>query len=136
MYKLLIYTLLILFVGVITLILLKYIQLRLMKHMKKQTYKQKKLNKQLNNNIVTANPLYIEAKELFKIGMQSRSLKREDILNLIDLIQRAIGRQHLKVYQSFKFKNDAHKIYVLLKSKEISIVDMQKIVKFLKQKLA
>jgi hypothetical protein len=90
--------------------------------------------KKMNLNGELVNPLYLHARTLFNQGMKSKALKREDILELTNLLRRSIGN-HVKVYNGFKFDNDAHRIYVYLKSKEISIVDMQRIVKFLERKL-
>lgn len=132
MYKLIFFILFIMFFIMVLSISFVYFKNKMFDILCKDTIKQKKLYKENNTN----NPLYLEARNLFNAGMKSRALKRNDIIALIELLEQSMGKQHSKVYKNFKFKNDCHRIYVYLKSKEISIVDMKRIIKFLERRLS
>lgn len=133
MYKLILCILLFVFISIGIPILINYAMNKMMKYISDDTKQQKIIYKENNKNSNTVNPLYLKARNLFNTGMKGGLLKRQDILDLIDLLEKILGK-HIKAYKDFYFKNDCHKIYVYLKSKEISSSDMQQIINLLEVK--
>ena len=133
MYKLILCILLFVFILIGTPILINYIINKIMKYIKDDTKQRKMIYKENNKNSNTANPLYLKARNLFNTEMKGGLLKRQDILDLVNLLEKILGK-HIKAYKDFYFKNDCHKIYVYLKSKEISASDMQQVINLLEIK--
>jgi hypothetical protein len=74
---------------------------------------------------------YLEARELFGILMKSGMLKRNDIQQLKTTLEGYL-EDYMDEYKSMQFKNDAHRIYVYLKSYFINSEQWQELIAFLK----
>lgn len=101
----------------------------------KLTKEQKKLESERRKEKVgvsSANPYYLQCKNLFNRQIKSGVMKREQILKLKDLIDLCLGDKVIK-YNSYTFKNDAHEIYVKLQSDNLNQLDYEKIIRFLLQ---
>ncbi|XZH99768.1 hypothetical protein ACSXEK_16310 (plasmid) [Clostridium perfringens] len=72
--------------------------------------------------------LKLQAKELFKATMQSKKLTRAEILDIKEYLLTNVGDPTLK---NKEYKNDAHCIYSLLKSKYINENTLKKIIEFM-----
>lgn len=76
------------------------------------------------------NMLYLEAKEKFRVNMQSKKMNKTEILYLKKMFEESLGG-FSKIYSSRNYKNEAHKIYAMMKCKHISYTSWQDIVKYL-----
>lgn len=76
-------------------------------------------------------PIYLEAVDLFKYGIQNKCLSRRDILGIKDEINKVITNN----YNGFKPKNDAHEIYTKLKDKGISKPQMEQLRDFIRNRV-
>lgn len=70
---------------------------------------------------------YGEVRFRFKENMINGKLKRWNILKIREYLEK-----HVSQYEHKKFKNDAHAIYSMLKAKDISVNDLEKINKMLR----
>jgi hypothetical protein len=75
-------------------------------------------------------PIYVEVQANFKYCMQHKLLKRQDILEFKELLNRCVN---LKEFKNEKFSNDCHEIYRKLKNTSISAKNMKCLNKYLKQ---
>lgn len=66
-------------------------------------------------------PLYLQIQNNFRYCMQNRLLKRKDILEFKEMLNKCV---ELKDYRFEKFENDAHEIYTKLKSTSITKKEM------------
>jgi hypothetical protein len=88
-----------------------------------------------SNTSVTSKPVmidnsYEQAKTIFNVAMKNGQLSRQDILGLLDLINKMLGNESLK-YEKYYFKNNCHEIYVKLKNGSLNQLDYQMIVDYL-----
>lgn len=75
-------------------------------------------------------PYYLRCRQIFNQLMKAGVLAHRDIVYLEELLEKALGG-YMEHYQGYKFKNNAHKIYVLMKSTHIDVDDWKKILYFL-----
>jgi hypothetical protein len=78
----------------------------------------------------TVYPIYLQVQSNFKFCMQNRLLKRQDILEFKELLNRSVN---LKDYRFETFDNDCHECYRKLKSTSISVKNMKCLNCYLKQ---
>lgn len=131
--KLLTYATIGMVLWVIAVILLVYSKNYFFDRLIKLTKEQKKIEQERRKTKElksTANPYYLQCKNLFNKQMKSGVIKRDQILELKDLIDLCLGDRVLK-YNNYNFKNDAHEIYVKLQSDVLNQLDYEKISRFL-----
>jgi hypothetical protein len=75
-------------------------------------------------------PLYLEAKCLFASLMKQRKIHNYEINDLKAIIDNRLGR-YVDHYHNYKFKNDAHEIYVKMKNFHLYEYDWEVILNFL-----
>lgn len=75
-------------------------------------------------------PLYENGKIMFNNLIKSGKMKRCDINNLKNIIDGCLGKNS-EYYKTYKFKNDAHEIYVKMKNFNLSVYDWCNILNFL-----
>lgn len=76
--------------------------------------------------------LYMQARDLFNQLMHAGSLSHREIIYLEDMIKRSLG-SYIDEYKGYKFKNNAHRIYTLMKNTHIDVQDWKRIIYFLEQ---
>lgn len=69
---------------------------------------------------------YIKLQSLFKTLMQNKKLSHVQILEFKKIINFSLG-DNLSNYEHFKFKNDAHEIFVKFKSSTFSTINYQEL---------
>lgn len=85
---------------------------------------------QNNNNKYTPKIMtdkeYIKLQTTFKTLLQNKKLSHRQILEFKKIINLSL-HDHLSNYQNFKFKNDAHEIFVKFKSSAFSTINYQEL---------
>jgi hypothetical protein len=75
-------------------------------------------------------PLYTEGKNLFALLMKQRKVHNYEIADLKGIINNRLGK-YAEHYHNYKFKNDAHEIYVKMKNFHLNEYDWELILNFL-----
>lgn len=81
---------------------------------KKELTEYTKVEKKINRMHLDENPDYNKVKHLFNQSIKSGKLKRSQLLQFKDFINRLLDR-NITYYSKFVFKNDCHEIYIKLK---------------------
>lgn len=93
------------------------------------TVAEKKYNKQKNKNNFSQE--YTQVKQLFTALMKNGDIKRNDILQFKNLLNKLL-ETNIYHYDKFYFKNDCHEIYIKLKNSNLTKVDYLQLQDYLK----
>ena len=77
--------------------------------------------------------MYHKCRESFGVLMKNGMLNKKEVIYLKNLINSCLGSNVLSHYDKFKFKNDAHEIYVKLKNSYLEKGDFEKIFEYLEE---
>jgi hypothetical protein len=120
--------------GCITIMItLKYMYIQLTQGYKKALKEQQKLQHEKEKLTGKQDQYYLQAKGIFSQARNTGKLRRNDVLELKDLIDLLLA-DHVRDFNKHYFKNDAHEIYCKLKSNNLNQIDYERIVNFLLEK--
>lgn len=75
-------------------------------------------------------PMYEAGKKLFAQLMKEKKMRHYQIKDLKRVIDGCLG-VHVEYYHNYKFKNDAHEVYVKMKNFNLNVYDWERILTFL-----
>lgn len=113
-----------------------YLQALLLHNVEKYTKYQQKLEKQALRDFIETNyeskckPYALEAKSIFNLLMKTKALKRPQLLELTEIIERELG-VYARRYNNYPFTNDAHKVYKLLEDHNLDLSSLNVIISYL-----
>jgi F0F1-type ATP synthase alpha subunit len=103
---------------------------------KKEVNKEKKYNREmqkqefLRDYDAKIKPLYTEGRNLFNLLMKQRKVHNYEIADLKAILNDRLGK-YLDHYHNYKFKNDAHEIYVKMKNFNLNEYDWELILNYI-----